>query len=42
MMYKYKLSYNNKEFKMLDYYGSIKWKKDEIDDIINNILIISR
>mgnify|MGYP005744348779 CR=1 FL=1 len=38
-MYKYKLSYNNKEFKMLDYYGSIKMEKDEIDDIIKKYFI---
>lgn len=30
-MFKYMLSYNNKEFKMLDYYGSITMDKDEID-----------
>jgi len=33
-MYKYKLSYNNKEFTMLDYYGSIKMDKDEINEIL--------
>jgi len=30
-MYKYKLTYNNKDFKMLDYYGSITMDKAEID-----------
>ena len=38
-MYKYKLSYNNKEFKMLDYYGSITMDKDEIDDIIKKYFV---
>ena len=34
LMYKYRMSYNNDRFEMLDYYGSITMENDEINKII--------